>query len=126
MLNDLKGYCEHLTLFPIKADEKGIYFKCVIKDKFFSLLREPNDIITLNVYDDTIFNAFVHVLRSKYISLVLCRRNVKLLGDPKNYNYIQFVCKKETKLKSVFSYFEKIYLDLLNEREEEKVGIYNE
>ena len=121
MLNDLTGYCEHLVLVPIYADEHGINFKCTIKEKIFSLVRK-NSNIRITTFDDTIFNSFCAVLQPKYKTLLTVRRNVELLGDSRPYNLIEFCCAKETKLKTILGLFEKVYLDILSEKNE-KVGL---
>ena len=119
MLNDLKGYCEKITLIPIFANEKGLFYKCQILDKIFTIKRK-DDIYTITTFDDTVFNAFVAVLQPKYKSLVSCRRNVKLLGDPKKYNIIEFLCQKVTKVKTILGHFENVYLDMINEKDEKE------
>lgn len=121
MLNELKGYCEHLDLVPLYADNNGINFKCTIYGKFFSLLRNKKD-VRITTFDDTIFNSFCAVLQPKFKTLLTIRRNVELLGDTRPYNLIEFCCAKETKLKTILGLFEKVYLDILNEKDE-KVGL---
>ena len=117
MLNELNGYCEKLTLIPVHANGDGITYKGTINDRFFSL-RRKDEIVTITSFDDVIFNAFYSVLHSKYKSLVTCRRKVKLLGDAEKYNLIIFNCSIESKIKSILSCFEKLYIDLINEKEE--------
>ena len=121
MLNELTGYCEKLTIFPLYADEYGINFKCTINDKYFSLVRKDSN-VRITTFDDTIFNSFCAVLQPKYKSLLTVRRNVKLLGDSRPYNLIEFCCAKETKLKTILGLWEKVYIDILNEKNE-KVGL---
>lgn len=124
MLNDLKGYCDYLKLIPVQANENGLFYKCVIHEKIFTLQRKQ-EIFILHILDDTVFNAFVAVLQSKYKSLVTCRRNVDLLGPAKNYNLIKFKCAKASKVKSILGNFENVYFDMLKEINE-KVGKNNE
>ena len=121
MLNDLVGYCDKLSIFPLYANEYGINFKCTIFDKFFSLVRNKDN-VRITTFDDTIFNSFCAVLQPKYKTLLTVRRNVYLLGDSRPYNLIEFCCAKETKLKTILGLFEKVYLDILNEKNE-KVGL---
>ena len=121
MLNELNGYCERLNLFPLYANEDGINFKCTIIDKYFSLVRKDSN-VRITTFDDTIFNSFCAVLQPKYKSLLTIRRNVTMLGDSRPYNLIEFCCAKETKLKIILGLFEKVYIDILNEKNE-KVGL---
>lgn len=121
MLNNLVGYCSKLNLVPLYADECGINFKCTIEDKYFSLVRCESN-VRITTFDDTIFNSFCAVLQPKYKSLLTVRRNVKLLGDSRPYNLIEFCCEKTTKLKTILGLFEKVYLDILKEKNE-KVGL---
>ena len=121
MLNDLVGYCTKLTLVPLYADENGINFKCTIQDKYFSLVRCKSN-IKISTMDDTIFNSFCAVLQPKYKTLLTVRRNVELLGVTRPYNLIEFCCAKETKLKIILGLFEKVYLEILKEKNE-KVGL---
>ena len=118
MLNELTGYCEKLVLCPVSADENGISFKCTILDKYFWILRNEEN-VKITSTDDTIFNSFCAILQPKYKTLLTIRRNVKLLGDVRPYNLIEFCCSKETKLKTILGLFEKVYLEILNE----KVGL---
>ena len=121
MLNDLVGYCINLNLVPLYASEDGINFKCTIEDKYFSLVR-CKDNVRITTFDDTIFNSFCAVLQPKYKTLLTVRRNVELLGDKRPYNLIEFCCAKETKLKTILGLFEKVYLDILKEKND-KVGL---
>lgn len=116
MLDKLDGYCDELKLCPIYANENGLNFKCTIKGKMFGLLRNKNQ-VTITVYDDLIFNSFVAVLQSKYKTLLTIRRNVELIGDTRPYNYIQFNCAKESKIKEILARFESVYTDILMEKE---------
>lgn len=125
MLNNLLGYCYLLRITPLVASEEGINFKCTILDKYFSLVRK-DDNVRITTFDDTVFNAFCAVLQPKYKTLLTIRRNVTLLGDSRPYNLIEFCCAKETKLKIILGLFEKVYVDILNEKKakenDEKVG----
>ena len=121
MLNELKGFCEHLDLVPYYADSNGLFFKCTIYDKFFTLVRNKKQ-VRITTFDDTIFNSFCAVLQPKFKSLLTIRRNVELLGDTRPYNLIEFCCAKETKIKTILGLFESVYLDILKEKDE-KVGL---
>ena len=121
MLNDLVGYCEKLVLTPLYANENGFNFKGTIEEKYFSLLRNGSD-IRITTFDDTMFNSFCAILQPKYKSLLTIRRNVKLLGDIRPFNLIEFCCAKETKLKTILGLFEKVYLEILKEKND-KVGL---
>ena len=121
MLNELTGYCNKLTAFPLYANEDGINFRCSIENKIFSLVRKDQN-VRITTFDDTIFNSFCAVLQPKYKTLLTVRRNVKLLGDSRPYNLIEFCCAKETKLKTILGLFEKVYLEILEEKNE-KVGL---
>ena len=112
MLNELKGYCEHLYLAPYLADDNALFFRCTIYDKFFTLVRNKK-VVRITTYDDTIFNSFCAVLQPKFKSLLTIRRNVELLGDIRPYNLIEFCCAKETKIKTILGLFESVLKSFL-------------
>lgn len=121
MLNDLNGYCSRMSLTPSYNDENGSFYKGLINTKIFSLCRMTDE-VRITTFDDTIFNSFCAVLQPKYKTLLTIRRNVNMLGECRPYNFIQFVCAKETKVKSILAQFEKVYFDMIEEKNE-KVGI---
>ena len=121
MLNDLKSYCSRMSLTPSYNDENGLFYKGLINSKIFSFVK-CHDEVKITTFDDTIFDSFCAVLQAKYKSLITIRRNVNMLGETRPYNYIQFVCAREIKVKNILAQFEKVYFDMIKEKNE-KVGI---
>lgn len=122
MLNDLKNFCNVITLVPVLANEHGIHYDGTLDNVKFCIVRKDSE-ITFSMYDDTLFTAFVTILQAKYKTLLTQKRNVVLMGKKKEFNMVRFNCKKITKIKTILSHVEKLYFELRNEKLEEKVGL---
>ena len=122
MLTNLKEYCNSITLELYKSVENSIGYKALIDGKTFTITVEGNEYI-ICCADDLLFTSFCAVLQSKYKTLLTIKRNVTLFGLSRPYNLIRFTCRKVTKVKIILSLVERIYYELLNEKNKnEKVG----
>ena len=117
MLNNLENYCNSLTLEIYKSVEGCIGYKGTIDDKNFTLNLEEKE-VKICTSDDLLFSALCAILRAKYKTLLTQKRNVKLLGQVRSYNLVQFSCMKKTKIKIILGQVERLYYELKKEKYE--------
>ena len=120
MLTDLIGYCNHIILEALSCNEVyGTTYRGKINDKEF-ILQRKNDDVRITVYDDKFFDASCAVLQAKFRTLTTIKRNVNLNGRVRPYNFIQFCCQKESKIKKILGQIERVYFDLIKEDSNKK------